>query len=173
MYPFCLLRMVKFTAVVGLDNVRCIAEIDNRSLNKVYRAVAAVFSVSIDKSLSGSFFNHGILVEFLTVCTHIANIWHIFHVHLPLFAQFCGCIIVSQMLGFLFGGLYLLAISQPDKYTIQRSGMSAIRLLLPQFAIQLANAYVGVAAMIVSYPAQLLIGVSFGVPAMRSVRLWH
>ena len=173
MNTLCLLRMGKLSAIVRLDHIRCIAEIDDRSLHKIHGAITAVLLIGIDKSFSGGFLYHGILVEFFTIYTHIADDWHIFHIHLPLFAQFCGCIIVPQMLGFFLGRFYLLAVAEPDKHTIQRARVPAVCLLLTQFAIQLANADIGVTAMIVSDPSQFLLRVGLGVRTVRTMGFRH
>lgn len=162
-HTLCLLRMGKLSAIVRLDHIRCIAEVDDRSLHKIHCAITAVLLIGIDKSFSGGFLYHGILVEFLTIYPHIADNRHIFHIHLPLFTQFRGCIIVPQMLGFLLGRFYLLAVAEPDKLTIQRAWVPAVRLLSAQFAVQLADADIGVAAMIVSDPSQFLLRVGIGM----------
>ena len=119
MNAICLLRVGKFSAVVRLDHFRCIPKVDDRTLHKVYRAVAAVLFVRIDEAFSAGFIYYGVLVEFHTICAHITGCRHIFHIHLPLFTQFRWRIIVPQMLGFLLGGFHLLAVSKPDKHTIQ------------------------------------------------------
>lgn len=95
MYAFCFPHVVKFTAVVGLNNIRRITEIDNCSLHKINGTITAVFPVGINEPLPAIFFYHCILVEFLTISTHIADIRHIFHIYLPLFDQFHWRIIVS------------------------------------------------------------------------------
>ena len=47
MNTICLLCVGKFSAVVRLDHVRRITEVDDRTLHKVYGAVAAVFPVCV------------------------------------------------------------------------------------------------------------------------------
>ena len=94
MNSFCLLCVGKLSAIVCLDHIRCIAEVDDRTLHEIHGAVTAIFLLGVNKPLSGCFFNHSILVEFLTICTCIADNWNIFYIHLPFFTQFCGCIIV-------------------------------------------------------------------------------
>lgn len=47
MHAISLLGMGKFSAVVRLDYVRCIAKVNNRTLHKVYGAVAAVFPICV------------------------------------------------------------------------------------------------------------------------------
>ena len=145
--------MCKLSTVVCLYHIRGITKIDDCTLHKVYRAIATVFLIGVDKPFSGCFFNHGVLIEFLAIRTRIADNWHIFHIHLPLFPQFCWRIVVAQMLGFLLGGLHLLAVSKAYEHTVQRAGMSAISLLLSQFTIQLTDADVRVATMVVPDPA--------------------
>ena len=95
MYALCLLCMVKFSTVIGLDNIRCVTEIDNCPLYKIYGAIAAVFFLGINEPLSGCFFYHCVLVEFFTIRARIADDWHIFHIHLLLFTQFRRRIVVS------------------------------------------------------------------------------
>ncbi len=50
----------------------------------VFIAVAAVLFACIDEAFSAGLFHHGVLVEFLPIRTHIAGLWHIFYIHLPL-----------------------------------------------------------------------------------------
>ena len=77
------------------------------------------------------------------------------------------------MLGFLLGGFHLLAVSEPDKHTIQRPRVSAVGLLLTKLAVQLANADVGITAMVVPYPAQFFLCVGVGMLAVWTVGLGH
>ena len=119
MDTLCSLRVGKFPAIVCLDYIWRITKVNNCTLHKVYRAVAAGLLVGVNEPFPTGFFYHGILVEFLTIRARITGCRHIFHIHLPLFAQFCWCIIVPKMLGFLLGGFRFLAVSEPDKYTIQ------------------------------------------------------
>ena len=119
MDSICFLRVGKLSAVVRLDHFWRITKVNNCTLHKVYRTVAAGFLVGIDEPFSTRFFYHGILVEFFAVRTDITGSWHVFYVHLPLFAQFCWRIIVSQMLGFFLRGFHFLPVSKPDKHAIQ------------------------------------------------------
>ena len=125
-----LLRVGKLTAVIRLDDVRRVTKVNNRSLHKIHGTVAAVFPVRIDKPLSACFFYHGVLVKFLTICTHITHRWHIFYVHLPLFAQFRGRIIMPQVLGFLLCRRGFFAVSQFDEDPVQGTGMPGISFFL-------------------------------------------
>ena len=77
------------------------------------------------------------------------------------------------MLGFLLGGFHLLAVSEPDKHTIQWPRVSAISLFLTQLAIQLTNTNVGITAMVVPYPAQFFLCVGVGMLAVGTVGLGH
>ena len=167
----CFPCVVKLTAIICLDLVRCIAEIDDRPLHEVHGAVAALLLVSIDKSFSAGFFNHGILVEFLTICSNITHNWNIFHVHLPLFTQFCWRIIVSQMFRFLLGRFYLLAVAEPNEYTVQRTRVLCIAFVLKQLSIQFANADIGIAAVVVANSVQLFLCMGVGMLAVRPMGL--
>lgn len=102
------------------------------------------------------------MIAFLNVCAHIADSWHIFHIHLPLFAQFFEGIGMPTVLRFLLGRLYPLAITEPDEHTVLRAWMSAVSLLLTQLAVQLTNADVGVATMVVPDSVQFLLCMSIG-----------
>ena len=70
---------------------------------------------------------------------------------------------MTKVLGFLLGRLHLLAIAEPDKYTVQRARVSAISLFLSQLAVQLTDTNVGVAPVIVLDPFQLLLCMGIGV----------
>ena len=89
---------------------------------------------------------------------------------LPLFTQFRWRIIVPRMPGFLLGGFHPLAAAGPDKYTVQRSRMSAAALFLSQLAVQLANADMGITAMAVADPTQFFFRVGIGMLAVGAVR---
>ncbi len=86
---------------IGLQRVGSISEKDNCAFEKVHGGIAALFFIGIDKTLSGRFFNHGVLVVFLPILAGITGIWHIFHVHLPFFAENCWRVILAGMFGFL------------------------------------------------------------------------
>ncbi len=58
--------MHEITAVVRLNRLRRIAEVDDCSLYKVHRGIAALLLVSIDKTLSGGLINHP--VKDIIVC---------------------------------------------------------------------------------------------------------
>jgi hypothetical protein len=73
------------------------------------------------------------------------------------------------MLGFLFSRFYLFAIAELDKYTIQRTGMPAVSLVLEQLAIQLTDTDVGVAAVIVPDPPKFFLSVCLRMPAMGTM----
>ena len=98
-----LLRMGKFSAIVRPDYIRCITKVEERTLYKVY----------------------GVLVEIFSICTHIADNWHIFHIPLPLF-PIPLAYHRPQLLGFLPGRFRPLAVAEPDKHTLQRSRMLAV-----------------------------------------------
>ena len=99
-YPFCLLGMCEFSAIVRLDHIRSVPKVEDCPLHKIDGAVAAILSVNIDKSLSAGFFQHSVLVEFLAVCARITGRGYIFHIHLPLLAQLCGRVVAAGMFGF-------------------------------------------------------------------------
>ena len=61
------------------------------------------------------------------------------------------------MLGFLLGGFRFLAVSEPDKYTIQLPRVSAVGFLLTKLAVQFANANIGITAMVVPDPGQFFL----------------
>ena len=76
------------------------------------------------------------------------------------------------MPGFLLGGFHPLAAAGPDKYTVQRSRMSAAALFLSQLAVQLANADMGITAMAVADPTQFFFRVGIGMLAVGGGETW-
>ena len=70
---------------------------------------------------------------------------------------------MPQVFGHLFGGADLLPVPQFYKHPVQRAGVAAIRLISAKFSIQLTDADVGVSAMIVVNPFELLGGVGVGM----------
>lgn len=52
-----------------------------------------------------------ILEELISVGSNIADGGNVFHVHLPLDAQFLRCVVVTVVLGFFLCGFYLRAVS--------------------------------------------------------------
>ena len=95
MNTLCLGCMRKLSTIVCLDPIRGIAKIRNCALHKIYRAIAIIFLVGVDKTLSGCLFDPRVRVEFFIVRACIANNWHIFHIHLPLLLQFGWRIVVA------------------------------------------------------------------------------
>ena len=89
--------MRKLRTIVRLDHIRSISETGDRSLHKINCTATVVLLVGKNESFSAGFFKHGVLIECFTICSHITGCGHIFHIHLPFFAQFCGCIIVFRM----------------------------------------------------------------------------
>ena len=72
--------------------------------------------------------------------------------------------------GFLFGGRCLPTVSETDKNTVERPGVPAVRLLPAQLSVQLADADVGIAAVIVADPVQFLLCVRIGMLAVNPVK---
>ena len=62
MYSLCLLCMCKFSAIVGLQYVRSVAEISYGALEKVNRGIAALLLICVNKAFSGRLFDNGILI---------------------------------------------------------------------------------------------------------------
>jgi len=83
----------KFRAVVGLNCLGGVTKKGNGSLHKVYGRIATVFLVGIDKPLSGRFFNHRVLIKFLTVFPYVTGLGDEFNIHLPLDTDHRGGII--------------------------------------------------------------------------------
>lgn len=83
MYPPVLLCIGEFSAIVRLNHIRHIAKIKDGTLYEVHCGITAVLSICVDKPFSDGLLQHGILVEFFTICFHITGRRHIFHIHLP------------------------------------------------------------------------------------------
>ena len=69
------------------------------------------------------------------------------------------------MLGFLFSS----EITEPNKYTIQRTRVSAVGFLLTLLAVQLTDTNAWVTPMIIANPLQFLLCVSIGMLAVGPV----
>ena len=111
--------MGELTSIVSLNRFGSIAKVNDRPFGEIYGGVTALFLVSVDKPFSGCLVDHRVLKEFVSICTNIAGSRNIFHIHLPLDAQFFWCVIASVVLGFLLCGCCLCAVSQTDKYPVE------------------------------------------------------
>ena len=118
MHALCLCRMAKLAAVVGLYDLRRIAEEGDGALHKIHRREAALLFIRIDKPLPAGFFNHCVLEKHIAVPPDVADLRHMLHVHLPLYAQFGGRIVLSEVLRLLFRRFRFPAVSQPYKDAI-------------------------------------------------------
>ena len=98
MNTFCLNRVGKFRTAVCLYYRGRITEPNNCSLHKINRGKAGMFLIRIYESLSGGFFNNGILVELLLLFGCMSSSRHIFNVQLPFDTELCGRIVLSRML---------------------------------------------------------------------------
>lgn len=167
MNSLCPLCIRKLAAIIRLNQLGCITEVDNGSLYKIHGTVTAVLPVGIQEAFPACFINHGILVELFVIQTYITDLRYMLYIHLPLLSQLRRRIIVSQMPGFLLRGLHLLPIAEPDKHAVQGSRMSPVSLLLPQLAIHLAYTDIRIAAVVVTDPTQFLLCMGIGMLAVR------
>ena len=103
MRAIVLLTVSELGPVVSLDSHRLIAEVDDGSFDKIYRAVAALLDVWIYEALSGSFIDHRVLVELFRHFAYITGSWDVFDIHLPLDAQRLRSVIFLR-LPLLLGG---------------------------------------------------------------------
>ena len=110
--------MRKLSAVICLDCLRRVAKANDGTLHKVYGRITALFLVSIDKTLSGRFVDHGVLVELLSVSADITGTRDILHIHLPFDSKLPWRIIVTVVSGLLLGGFYFLAVAQADEHPV-------------------------------------------------------
>ncbi len=171
MYHLRSAEIFKFRTVIRLKHLGSISETGDRPLNKVDCREAALFLVRENKSFTGSLVNHSVLVEFLAVFTCVASDRNVLHVHLPLFAEFLGCVVFSYMATFLLGEFRLLPQSRSYKYAIKRTRMPRVCLVLPKLAVQFTHRNVGISSAIVPYPFEFLLGVGVGVLRFRFVGL--
>ena len=154
--------VAKFAAVVGLHDLRRIAEKGDCALHKIHRQEAALLLVRVDKPLPARFLKHRILKKRLAVLADIADFRHVFHVHLPLHPQFCERIVLSEVLRLLFRRFRLFAVPETHKDAVQRPWMPAVRLFLAQFSVHFAYADVGIAPVQIANPAQFFSVCAFG-----------
>lgn len=87
------LLMCKFAAIIRLEYLRMVTKVGNRSFEKVYSRVAALLHIWINKSFSGGFINHCVLIELLRDGAGIAGSRNILHIHLPFDAKLIRCIV--------------------------------------------------------------------------------
>ncbi len=80
MYTLRLCRMCEFGPAVGLDLLWSIAEVSNGTLDEIDRRITRMLLISIDKSLSGCFFDDGVLVKLFLFFRRLAGGRHIFYV---------------------------------------------------------------------------------------------
>ena len=85
MNSVCFLSVSKLAAIIGLNNIRSISEIENCSFYEINGTETAVFFVSVDKTFTASFFKHSVLIEFFIILTDITSSRNELYVHLPLF----------------------------------------------------------------------------------------
>ena len=118
MYAVCFRGMCKLRPVICLQNVRSVTEEFNCPFEKVHCGEAALRFIRVDKSIPRRFFYDGILIEFPPVFSGITSTWHVFHIHLPLFAEDCRCIVFAGMLGFFLCGFRFLPEPEADEYAV-------------------------------------------------------
>lgn len=116
--PLRLPRVGKLAAVIDLNHIEGIAKTDDRSLHKI-KYCNCCFPYGHRENV--------LCVPLLSLCicriSHHQSLYdrqsaHILHLF-AIFPQSFGCIIMSQMSGFLFRRFRLLTISQPNKHSIQ------------------------------------------------------
>ena len=162
--------MGEFRSVIGLDDIRRIAEIGDRPFYKVNRRIAALLAISIYEPLSGSFLDDRVLIKLLLIFAGITGSRHIFYVHLPFLSDFRRRVVFAVMFGFLFGGFDFLSESQSDEYAIQRAGMTGIGFFLAELAVQFTNGDVRGSSVIVNDPFQFFFRVCVRMRRFRAVR---
>ena len=163
----------KLRTVVGLNDFGSIPKECNGASDKIYGGITAMLPVSEEKALSGCFLNHGVLIELLIILAGIASGWDEFDVHLPFDTKLFGGVIGLVVLWFILCGLDLFTESKPDKYAIERPGMTGIRFIPEQLAVKLSYGYIGIPSVVVFYPLELLLRVGIRMRCMRAVRFWH
>jgi phosphotransferase system glucose/maltose/N-acetylglucosamine-specific IIC component len=57
--------MSEFGTIIGLQNERLVTEVSDCSLEEIYRGIAALLHVWINKTFSGSFINYCVLIKLL------------------------------------------------------------------------------------------------------------
>lgn len=170
MGALCTNKVGKFRSVVRLNDLWCITKKHDRSLYKIYRRMAAVFLVCVNKSLSGCFLDYGILIKLIAVFARVTDLGNKFDVHLPLDTDHGGRVIRLVVLGFFLCRFYLFAKAETHENTVEGAGMARIRLIFTQLAVKLAQGYVGIPSMVVPDPLDLLLGMGIRMGRMRTVR---
>lgn len=117
-HAVCFRGMRKLRSVICLQNVRSVAEEFDCPFEEVHCGEATLFFIRVDEPIPRCFIYDGILVEFSSVFSGITRIWHIFHVHLPFFAEGCRRIVFAGMLDFFLCGFRFLPEPEADKYAV-------------------------------------------------------
>ena len=134
-YTFGLGKVSKLRTVIGLNDFGHISEENYGTPYKINRGIAAVFFISVNKTLPCRFLDHCVLIEFLAVFADITNSWNKFHIHLPFDTNHSRCIVRLVMQRLFLCGFCLFAKAETHKHTIKRSGMARIFLILTQFTV--------------------------------------
>ena len=152
MVAVCFRGMRQLRSVICLQNVWSVAEEFNCSFEKIHRAEATLFFLRVDEPIPRRFIYDGILVEFSPVFSGITRIWHIFHVHLPFFAEGCRRIVFVGMLDFFLCRFRFLPEPEADKYTVQGAGVTAVGFFFASFSVSFAGRDVRVSTMGITNP---------------------
>ena len=79
--------MSEFGTIIGLQNERLVTEVSDCSPEEIYRGIAALLHVWINKTFSGSFINYCVLIKLLRDSAGITGSRDIFNIHLPFDSQ--------------------------------------------------------------------------------------
>ncbi len=164
--PFGIFNVGEFRTIVSLDHVGLVSKIEDGSFYEIDGVCSILLVVRINETFSGSLVNDRILVELFMSC--VADPWDEFNIHLPFDTGKLRSIVVLGPVS-IFGGLYRLAKSESDKDAVKRTGVSCITFIGSQSAIQLADGYVRVPAVIIADPLHFRSGMSVGMRRFWSV----
>ncbi len=110
--PVGFLEIGKLKTVVRLKNLRLVTKVVYSPVKEVHGGVAALLHIRVDKALTGSFLDNGVLIKLLSVFAAVTGSRDKFNIHLPFNAKE-GRSIIFLGLVFLLFGFRLVGIPHP------------------------------------------------------------
>ena len=104
-------KVCKFNTIICLQDFGLITKMTNSQFQKLNRRMRALLFKRIDKSLSGSFVDDSILIEFIRDRAGVTVFWDIFDIHLPFHSDFGRRMVGLWFVGFF---LFLEALKKPN-----------------------------------------------------------
>lgn len=165
-----LLREREFNSVICLNDLRLIAEINDRPSDTVHRIIGDLFPIRIDEPLARGFVNDGILIKVFVFenTARRALSRYALNVKLPLLADMFGRIIRLGLIGFPLRLVFIKTAA--PQIPIERDRITAVSIVLPQFAVQLIQSDIRVASDKIGNVFLFFFGLCVRMQPVRTVR---